>query len=121
MANIGAIQYVTGKLSSDIRKALDDIFGYALKNWRFGRPGDQVASENFKAVFLEATTHASADTEFSIEHGLETTPYLCIPVLNLSDVNCRIVDLKVTRAADDRRVYLSSSVTSAPIRLYVEG
>ena len=121
MANRGAIQQAIGPLQSDLRKSLTAIFDYVLKNWRFGRPGDQVPAENFKGVFLQATTPAVANTEFSIEHGLETAPYLVIPVLDLNVINSRAVDLTVTRAADSRRVYFSSTVTGAAITVFVEG
>jgi hypothetical protein len=121
MANNGAIQQATGRLPADMKKALNDIFDYVLKNWRFGRPGDQAASENFKAVFLEGTTASVANVEFSLEHGLESAPYLLVPVLNLQTVNSELVRLIVTRAADNRRIYLSSTTASAPFTVFVEG
>lgn len=68
---------------------------------------------------LDATTHATADTEFSIAHGLGQVPTLVIPVLPL-DVGNQLVPLVVTRAPDASRVYLRSSSTGAPISLYLE-
>ena len=121
MASMGQIQSAVGSLPSDQKRALTNIFEYVLKNWRFGRTSNQAPSENFQGSFVEGTTHQTTNTEFSIEHGRGSAPYLAIPVLNLQAVGSKVVDLTVTRAADTRRVYFKSTVTSAPITLYLEG
>ena len=121
MASMGAVQSAIGALPADLKRALTTIFEYVLKNWRFGRPSDRAPSENFQGSFVEGTTHGTTNTEFSIEHGRGTAPYLAIPVRNLQAVGSKVVDLTVTRAADTRRVYFKSTVTSAPITLYLEG
>jgi hypothetical protein len=122
MATSSYIEQLTGGLDSTTKRALKQIFDYVLKGGlRFGRPDDDSASENFTAAFYEATTASVANTEFTIEHGFGRTPYLVIPVLPLDTEDAQIVPLKVTQAADSKRIYLSSSTTDAVIRLYVEG
>jgi hypothetical protein len=111
-----------GGLAPDTKRALTHIFDYVLSQIRFGRPDHQTAAQNLPGQFYQATTPASANTEFSVPHFFAgTAPYLLIPVLPLDVVNGQIVPLKVTRAADTQRVYLSSSATSAPVAFYLEG
>lgn len=99
------------------------IFTDVLKNMRIGHPiGTQPDPlTNFAGGFFAATTASVANTEFSIQHGFGRVPYLLHPVLPLDQLNAQIVPLKVTRVADDKRVYLSSSVVSASITVAVEG
>lgn len=120
MAVVGGVDVLLGGLEANTKRVLQRVFEYVLKNWRFGRPGHQVRTENFTGAFLEGTTHSVANTAFSIEHGLEHAPYLAIPVLDLQTVGSEIVPLAVAQAADSRRVYLKSAETSAPISIYVE-
>ena len=121
MARVGYIETLLGGLDSQVKKALVDIFGFVLKSLVWGRPGHQVTSENLQAVFLQGTTPAVANQEFSIEHGRATVPYLVIPVLDLQSVSSSVVRLTVARAPDVRRVYLKSPDTSAPFTILVEG
>lgn len=121
MAKTEGVTSLTGSLPPDVRLALQRIFDYVLKNLRLGRPDHQVASENLQASFVTGTTHAVAGTEFSIAHGRDAAPYLVVPVLDLQTVGARTVPLQVTRAADDTRLYLKSTIASAPICLLVEG
>lgn len=120
MAAPGTIQTLLGGLPADTKKVLQTIFDFVLRNGRFGRPGHQMPTENIGRVFIEGTTHSVANTEFSIVHGLEGAPYLALPVLDLQTVNSRTVPLTVSRAADTKRVYLTSSETSAAFTLLVE-
>jgi hypothetical protein len=120
MATAGFVEALLGSLDATTRKAFRAVFDYVLRNLRFGTPQHGTASENFQGYFYETTTAAVANTEFSIVHGLGRVPYLVIPILPLDAVGSKIVPLTVTRAADSSRVYLSSSVTSAAIVLYVE-
>lgn len=121
MARVGYVETIVGSLEAQTKKAIIAIFEYVLKNLRWGRPGNQERAENLAGVFLTGTTHAVANTEFSIEHGLESAPYLLIPVLDLQTANSELVPLTVTQPADGRRIYLSSSETSAPFTVLVEG
>lgn len=121
MATTPGVQAIIGGLEPDLKKVLVRVFDYVLKNLRIGRPGHQEPSENLQASFVEATTAAVANTEFSILHGRANVPYLAVPVLDLQAVGSKIVPLEVTRAADVNRIYLKSSETSKPISLLVEG
>lgn len=123
MAQIGAIESELGSLPPNMRGPLINAFRAFLRVLRFGRATNAQASENFAAGFYTATTPAVAGTEFSIAHGFGVgrVPYLLIPVLDVTTALLQAVPLTVTRAADDKRVYLSSSVASAPIVVYLEG
>lgn len=120
MARAGYIEQLLAGLPSDHKRVLKLAFEYVLDNLRHGRPDDGSRAENGQAYFFEGTTPGVANTEFSIAHGLGSAPYLLIPVLPLDVVNARIVPLKVTRAADSERIYLSSSEINAYFRVMVE-
>lgn len=77
--------------------------------------------ENVGGGFFHVTTHATPGSEFTIPHGFGRIPYLLLPVLPLDVVGSQLVPLTVNRAADDKRIYLTSSVASAPITVAVEG
>jgi len=121
MASNAYISTLLGGLKSDLKRALEGAFDYVLTNQRFGRCAPGTRAENFQLYGLEGTTHATPNAEFSVPHGLGRPPYLLIPILALDNVNAEIVPLRVTRAADAQRVYLASSVASAPFRVLVEG
>lgn len=104
-----------------LRLILVTIFKNILMTLRLGRADDGVPSANFSAGFYSGTTSAVANQEFIIPHTFGRTPYLLLPCLPLDQVNAKMVELKVTRAADANNVYLSSPDTSAPIFVYVEG
>lgn len=123
MADLGFVLEQIKGFPADMQPGLIRIFREVLSNQRFGHPsGEQPdPSTNFGAGFFEGTTPATPNTEFSIPHGFGRVPYLLLPVLPLDVVNGRMVDLKVTKAADNKRVYLSSSVASAAITVFIEG
>lgn len=121
MADAAYIKSLMGELDAKVKKAFTPIWDYLLANIRIGRPIDRTRSTNLQAYFYTVTTPAVADKEFSVAHGLGTTPYLAMQVLPLDAVNATVVPLTVTRAADASRIYLSSSTASAPITLLVEG
>lgn len=121
MATSTLVESLSGGLDAGLRRALKAIFDYVLKNLRFGRPGDQEPTENFQASYVEGTTHNTPGTEFSILHGRGSAPYLVIPVLDVQTVGSQVVPLAVTRAADSKRIYLTSTIADAPVVLYVEG
>ncbi len=120
MANPGYIKGLLGFLPSDSRRVFGVIFDYLLGNLRVGLPGHQKRAENLAWVQLDGTTPAVADTEFSIEHGIETAPRVLFPCVDLTTVGAKLIPLSVTRAADNRRVYLSNSSTSAAFTVFVE-
>lgn len=121
MASQGTVEALLGGLDASVRKAFKSIFEYVLKDYRIGRPGHQMAAENLRMVFVEGMTHATPNTEFSIEHGLETAPYVAIPVLDLQTEGSEIVALQVTQPADARRIYLRSSEAGVTFTLLIEG
>ena len=120
MATPGYIESLAGGLDRDLRVALRRIFDYVLRNLRIGPVVHQTRAENWQAYFLTATTPATANQEFSIAHGLATTPHTLIPVLGLDAVNQSLVPLTVSRAADANRVYFISASTSVVFWVYVE-
>lgn len=121
MANPSYAATLLGGVKAELKAALNAVFEYVLTNLRFGHATPGTRAENFQLYAVEGTTHDTADTEFSIAHGLGAAPYLLIPVLPLDTVNAEIVPLRVTRAADAQRIYLASSVEGAPIRVLLEG
>lgn len=124
MADLSSLLSKLSGLDAPIKKAFTTILTEQVPDTRFGHPtGDNAsdAAKNFGGAFFQGTTASVANTEFSITHGFGRVPYLAIPVLPLDQVNTRAVDLKVTKAADNKRIYLSSSVVSAAFTIYCEG
>lgn len=120
MSVTGYVESLVGGLQPELKKALTEIFRYVLPNGRFGPVSHQTKTENFTAVYVTSTTPSTANTDFSIVHGMGRTPYAVIPVLPLDVVGGSIVRLQVPQAADAMRVYLRSPDTSAVIHLYLE-
>jgi hypothetical protein len=120
MAKVAGVDVLIGGLDADTKRVFSRVFDYVLNNLRFGRADHQARAENVQAYFLEGTTHAVANTEFSIAHGLGQAPYLVVPVLDVTTAGKKLPRLTVTRAADAMRVYLSSPDTSQPFSILVE-
>lgn len=120
MAQVSYINQVLAGFPADQRKALQLAFEYVLTNLRFGQPDSTERAENLQLYYFDATTPAVANTEFSIAHGLASAPYNMLQVLPVGVVGKQIVPLRVTRAADGNRIYLSSSVASAAITVAIE-
>ena len=121
MASLGLIESKIQGLPTNIRPVVLEIFRAFLKDLRLGHPEDQEPSENFGGHFYEGTTASVANVEFTIAHGFGRKPYLLLPVLPLDVAGAKLVPLKVERVADTKRIFLSSSVTSAPITVLLEG
>ena len=119
MADIGSVESEFGALPPDHKRALTAAFRYVLNNLSLGSVEHKTRATNFQAYYLTSTTSSSANTEFSIAHGLASTPHVLLPVLDLSAVGSQLVPLTVSRAADDNRIYLKSSSTSAAIAVLV--
>jgi len=120
MANPAYIESLTGGLEPPLKLAFKRCFDYVLRNLRLGPVVHQTRTENLQAYYLTGTTPAVAGQEFSIAHGLARVPYVLIPVLALDAIGQEIVPLRVTRAADESRIYLSSSAVSAALAVMVE-
>lgn len=120
MADRGYVRTLLGSFPSAQKQALGEIFDYLLKNWRVGLPGHQEVAENMAWVQLNGTTSATPGSEVAIIHGLASAPRVAFPVLDLGTVGAQCVPLTTTRAADASRIYVSSSVASAPFTVFVE-
>ncbi len=117
MADKGYITTQINTLPEEIRYALRNAFWYLMDNWKVGTGPRATNAQWYRAT---STTASVADTEFSFRHSLPSAPSQLFPVLDLSQANSQLVPLKVTRAADAERVYLSSPSTSAVFSMLLE-
>lgn len=103
------------------RSAFEQAFTYVLGNLRFGVPDHQTRTENHQIYWLQSTTATDTST-FTIAHGLPTVPHYAIPVLELDRVGSKVGGLTVSRAADNKRIYLTADAgsTNVPITLLCE-
>ncbi len=120
MADKGSIDLALNTLDPAIRKPIANAIKDLADNWRLGEPDEGRRATNAQWYLRSATTPASSNTEFTIAHGLGAAPIAIYPALFLDQVNSQIVPLKVTRAADASRVYLSSPSTSAVFFCWIE-
>lgn len=99
------------------------IFTALLTDLRFGHPkGAQPdPMKNFGGGFFHGMTPAVPGTEFTLPHGFGRVPYLAAPVLLLDAVGSSDGVFTVSRAADDKRIYLTSTVASQAVSFLVEG
>lgn len=121
MADLGYVQREINTLPREQRPTFQRIFQAILKDMRLGHPADATASTNFGAAFYEGTTPATPGDVFTIRHQFGRAPYLLLPVLPLDVEGAQLVPMTVQRAADENRVYLTSSVASAPFIVLLEG
>lgn len=119
MADIGYIKSELAAFQGAEKTGLVNAFTYVLRNLAFGSVEHQRPATNFQAYYLTGTTPAVANTEFSIPHGLASAPSVLLPVVGLDQVGAQLAPLQVSRAADNRRIYLRSSSTSASISVLV--
>lgn len=121
MASLGGLEALLGGLEANTRKVLTELIRASFPYLRLG-PLDTDKAENFAGYKITSTT-ATSTGEFSVEHNIGRTPYLMLPVADLSAVGAALVPLEVTRAADDRRIYLKTQAgsTNAVFSIYVEG
>lgn len=117
MAVKGQTDLLLNTLEPKIRGPIQQAFQYVLDNLRIGT-GNR--AENFQWYPFTSTTASVANTEFSVEHGLNQIPTKLIPFVDVSGVNSQMVTLTVSRAADARRVYLKSPSTSAVFSFLLE-
>jgi hypothetical protein len=125
MANSSYLATRLSALPVEQRVAVIAAFDYICANLKAGRanPGETqpVRQSNFQWYPLSATTPSTPDEEFIVPHGLPFTPYNLIPCLPLTTTGMSLIPLTVTRPADSRNVYLSSSVGDADVTFFVEG
>lgn len=118
MASLGYIKSLLNTLPNEVRKALEPAFQHLIVDG-YSLGGGRKAT-NFNWYSFESTTAGTANEEFSILHGLNQIPSQIIPVLDLNTVGSQIVPLEVSKAPDAHRIYLKSTSTGAPFKIYVE-
>lgn len=123
MADIGYVRRaLLGIPDATTRSVLLTIFEHVMGNLTVGAvdPSNKKAT-NFQ-MYHQPSTTATSTSEFSIVHGMDRTPQIAIPVLDLSQPGAKIVLLEASRAADSRRIYLRAAAgsTNAPFSLLVE-
>jgi len=89
---------------------------------QLGHPDQHTRAGNFQWYFQTSTSAAASTTEFSFAHGLQATPHLAWPILDLSQPGCVAGGFVVSKAADSKRVYLKpvAGSTNAPCLFLVE-
>jgi hypothetical protein len=117
MASKGYIATLLNRLDPEVKQTLIPAFDHLLDTWKLGTG---VKAANAAWYRFSSTTAADANTEFSIEHGLNQVPTQVVPFLDLSQVNSALPSLTVSRAPDTRRIYLSSPSTSVVFSVFVE-
>lgn len=117
MSDRGYVGTLLNTLDPAIKTPLVRAFEHVMDLFKLG---SGTKATNAAWYRLTATTPSTANTEFSIVHGLDVAPALLIPVLDLGSTGNAVVPLTVTRVPDAKRVYLASSSTSAAITVYVE-
>jgi len=118
VADIAAVKAELASFEGAQKASLQNAFTYTYGNLSIGA-SDRGKAGNFLLYYIDGTTSSNANQEFSIAHGLEGTPSVLIPVMQLNQVGSMLVPLTVSRAADNKRVYLKSSSTSAAITVLV--
>lgn len=122
MADIGYLNALLNRLDSRLRQSLSQAFQHVVDGGiRMGGVSHQERGRNLAWYRLDGTTSSTADQEFSIAHGLGQAPMAIVaPYVPLNSSGSQLVRLKVTRAADASRVYLSSPDTGAGFSILVE-
>lgn len=120
MADKGSIELYLNTLPVETRGPVGQAIKYLADNWRLGQPDEGRRATNAQWYLRTSTTAAVANVEFSIAHGLSQKPTALYPVLFCDQVGSQIVPLKLTRAADNNRIYLSSPSTSAVFSVFIE-
>jgi hypothetical protein len=123
MASLATIESELNSIPAEFRPAFLRIFRSLVPDLRFGHPsGDQPdPCVNFGAGFFSGLTASTAGDEFTIRHTFGRTPYLLVPVLPLDAAGAQLVPLTVSRVADDKRIYLTSTAEDATFTVMVEG
>lgn len=120
MADKGTVELLLNALPSAQRRPIGDAVKHVIDTWRHGQPDEGQRATNGQWYLRSSTTPSTANTEFSIVHGLGAAPTAIYPVLFLNQVGSQLVPLTVSRAADSRRIYLKSTSTSAQMFVWVE-
>lgn len=107
MADLGYIDALSNGIPDlTTRQIFKLAMRYVITNLHLGHPDNHTRAANFQWYFQTATSAANSTTEFSFAHGLQTAPYLAIPVLDLQTAGSVAGGFQVSRVADTKRVYL---------------
>lgn len=117
MAATGYVDTLFNTLDATIRVPLSNAFQYAMRELSIG---SAAKADNFSWFKVTGTTAAVANTEFSIVHGMDRAPTKLIPIVPLDSTGWQLIQLRVTRKADSKRLYLSSPSTSVQFLAYLE-
>ena len=121
MADIGALRSLAKSIpDATTRSVMLQIIELGFGGLTFGAAdSDDRKATNFRLYHTGSTTAASTGL-FTVAHGMDTTPHLAIPVLDLSQPGATLVPVEVVRAADGKRLYLKSTSTGARVSFLVE-
>ena len=117
MSSLGYLDTLLHTLDVNVRQPIKDAFRYVMLE---NALGGTTKAENFAWFKVSGTTHATANTEFTIVHGMDHAPSKLIPVLPLDSTSSQLVPLAVTRVSDATRIYLKSSSTGVVFTCYLE-
>lgn len=117
MSAPGYVAQLLNGLDANVRVVLNMAFEYVMRE---NALGSNTKAENFSWFRIEGVTSSTPNAEFSVEHGMDHIPSKLIPIVPLDTVNASLVPLVVSRAADIRRIYLTSSVAGATFDAYLE-
>lgn len=120
MASKGYVEAQLNRLEVRIKGVLVEVFRHVLDNLQIGGVSHQEKAINFRWVRLDSVTSTTANEEFSIQHGAGVKPLYVLPLLPIDSSGSWFPRLKVTRAADVSRVYLSSPDTNAAFSILME-
>lgn len=102
----------------DINSDIRTLFTAMQGRIRFGSGGDGDRGENIHGEFQEFTSHATANTEFSVSHGLGSVPvgYLILG----QDKSGSLYQLDDTGTAwTSSAIYLKCSVSSVTFLVFL--
>ena len=120
MASKGYVDSQLNRLDTKMRNVLVRVFQHVLDTMQIGGIGHQEKALNFKWIRLDSTTATTANEEFTIPHGAGQMPLYLVPLVPLDSSGVWLPRLKVTRAADASRIYLSSPDTNAQFTVLME-
>jgi hypothetical protein len=120
VADLGFVKArIAGLATAADKKIWTDVFTHVLQTISFGEPTHETKAPNLNGYYYTSTTPTVANTEFSIAHGMGSRPRLAIPIVDVSQPGAQLVPLRVSRAADAKRVYFTSTSTSAVFTVLV--
>lgn len=120
MADLGAMRkMMQGIPDATTRQIMVTFVEYAFGNLTVGAVDEQNKKATNFAMYHQVATTAASTGEFTIAHGMDRTPSIAIPTLDLSQPGAKIVPIEVNRAADSRRLYLKSTSTGALVSFLV--